>query len=430
MYTMWQMHRLLPAGCDFGDWMKAVIIGAGLGGLLTGAKLAAAGYSVEVFEKLPFTGGRFTNLPYKGFKLSTGALHMIPHGSRGPLAQMLREVGANVNIIDSEPMAVIRKENGEIISFHDFRNELSLKKQVKLGTVLAYSLKFRPDDDISFRDWILKYFDDDFLLRLADSFCGWSLSLQAKDVPAHEMLEIINNMYLYKGSGIPAGGCGAVTDALCEIIKSKGGKIHTHSIVERIIVVNGIAKGVIAKGNTIEADIVISDIGHIGTCSLYECADKKYLDKMKNLKPSKGIKICITSDEPLIGHSGVYFTPYSKRVNGINEVTNADPSLAPPGKHLIMSHQTMISEDTWTEIDIGLRDIERLFSDKKYEVLLIQSYSDGWPVNRASSGSDTGNATPVKNLYIVGDGAKGHGGIEVEGVALGVGNFMKEIGYY
>jgi len=410
--------------------MKAVIIGAGLGGLLTGAKLAGAGYSVEVFERLPFTGGRFTNLPYKGFKLSTGALHMIPHGSRGPLAQMLREVGANVIIIDSEPMAVIRKENGEIISFHDFRNELSLTKQVKLGTVLTYSLKFRPNNDISFRDWVLKYFDDDFLLKLADSFCGWSLSLQAKDVPASEMLEIINNMYLYKGSGVPAGGCSAVTDALREIIESKGGKIYTRSCVEGIIVNKGIAKGVVVKGNQIDADIVISDIGHIATRSLYDCTDKAYLDKIKNLKPSKGIKICFSSDEPLIGHSGVYFTPFAKRINGINEVTNADPSLAPPGKHLIMSHQAMISEDTRTEINLGLLDMRKLFPDKKFEILLIQSYSDGWPVNRASSGSDTGNATPVKNLYIVGDGAKGHGGIEVEGVALGVGNLMKEIGIY
>ena len=157
--------------------VKAVIIGAGLGGLLAGAKLAGAGYSVEIFEKLPFTGGRFTNLPYKGFKLSTGALHMIPHGSRGPLAQMLREVGANVIIIDSNPMAVIRKENGEIIYFHDFKNELSLTKKVKLGTVLAYSLKFKPKSDISFRDWVLKYFDEEFLFKLADSFCGWALSL-------------------------------------------------------------------------------------------------------------------------------------------------------------------------------------------------------------------------------------------------------------
>ena len=47
------MHRLLPPGCHFRGKMKAVIIGAGLGGLLAGAKLAGAGYIVEIYEKLP-----------------------------------------------------------------------------------------------------------------------------------------------------------------------------------------------------------------------------------------------------------------------------------------------------------------------------------------------------------------------------------------
>lgn len=408
--------------------MKAVIIGAGLGGLLAGAKLTKAGYEVEIFERLPFIGGRFTNLPYKGFKLSTGALHMIPHGSRGPLSQMLKEVGVNVRIIDSNPMAVIRKENAEIIAFHDFRNELSLTEQVKLGTVLTYSRKFKPKSDISFRNWVLKYFDDEFLLKLADSFCGWALSLKAKDVPAREMLEIIDNMYLYKGSGIPLGGCSAVTDALSGIIRSNGGRIHTESIVERIIIDNDRATGVIVKGKTIDSGLVISDIGHFETSRLYECMDLEYSDKISNVKPSKGIKICLSSDEPLIGHSGVFFTPYSQRINGINEVTNADPSLAPPGKQLVMSHQALLSDDLEVEINLGLLDIARLFPGKKYDVLLIQSYSNGWPVNRASSGSDNGNRTPVNNLYIVGDGAKGKGGIEVEGVALGVRNAMVEIG--
>ena len=407
--------------------MKAAIIGAGLGGLLTGAKLLDAGYDVEIFERLPFIGGRFANLDYNGFKLSTGALHMIPHGSRGPLAQLLREVGANVNIIDSNPMAVIRKDNGEHIDFHDFRKELSLTKQVKLGTILAYSLRFKPHSDISFRDWVLKFFHDEFLLRLADSFCGWALSLQAKDVPAHEMLEIIDNMYLYKGSGVPEGGCGAVTGALADVIRSKGGNIHTKSSVDKIILENDRATGICSNGKTVDSDIVISDIGHPATAMLYECRDKEYLEKINRVKPSKGVKICLSSDEPLIGHSGVYFTPYAERINGMNEVTNADPSLAPQGKHLVMSHQAVISDDLIEEIKLGLSDLNMLFPDKKYKVLLIQSYSNGWPVNRTSSGSDTGNTTPVRNLYVVGDGAKGKGGIEVEGVALGVRNVMREI---
>ncbi len=407
--------------------MKAVIIGAGLGGLLAGAKLCRQGYVVEVFDRLPFIGGRFANLEYGGFKLSTGALHMIPHGSRGPLAQMLREVGAQVNIIDSNPMAIIRKDDGENIEFNDFRNEISLSKRVKLGTILAYSLRFKPKSDISFRDWVLKYFDDEFLLRLADSFCGWALSLRAGDVPARELLEIVENMYRYKGSGVPQGGCGAVTGALADVIRSCGGKIHTKSCVDKIII-DGRAKGVMVNGKTVEADLVISDIGHQDTARMYECRDEEYLNKINCVIPSKGIKICLCAHEPLIGHSGVYFTPYAERINGINEVTHADPSLAPPGKHLVMSHQAVLSRDLEEEIKIGLSDLKNLFPDKKYEVLMVQSYSGGWPVNRASSGSDTGNLTPVDGLYIVGDGAKGKGGIEVEGVALGVRNVMRELG--
>ncbi|MBU3967833.1 MAG: NAD(P)/FAD-dependent oxidoreductase [Euryarchaeota archaeon] len=408
--------------------MKAIIIGAGLGGLLAGAKLCGAGYEVEIFERLPFIGGRFANIEYRGFKLSTGALHMIPHGSRGPLAQLLREVEAHVNIIDSDPMAIIRKEKGENIEFHDFRKELSLTKRIKLATILAYSLKFKPKSDISFRDWVLKYFDDEFLLRLADSFCGWSLSLRAKDVPAREMLDIIDNMYKYKGSGVPQGGCGAVTGALAEVIRAGGGKIHTSSCVDKIIIDCNRAKGVTLKGRTVDADLVISDIGHQETARMYNCMDNGYLERINTVNPSKGVKICLGADEPLIGHSGVYFTPYAERINGINEVTHADPSLAPPGKHLVMAHQAVLSDNLEEEIKLGLSDLKRFFPDKKYEILLIQSYSGKWPVNRASSGSDTGNTTPIDDLHVVGDGAKGKGGIEVEGVALGVRNLMRELG--
>ena len=82
--------------------MKAIVIGAGLGGLLSAARLSQAGYQVEVFERLPITGGRFTNLNYKGFQLSSGAFHILPHGPSGPLAQLLKEVKADVQIVRSD----------------------------------------------------------------------------------------------------------------------------------------------------------------------------------------------------------------------------------------------------------------------------------------------------------------------------------------
>ena len=82
--------------------MRVVTVGAGLGGLLTSAFLAKAGHEVTVLDKSYFIGGRFTNLNYKGFGLSTGALHMVPHGENGPLAYLLRLLNADVKIVNSD----------------------------------------------------------------------------------------------------------------------------------------------------------------------------------------------------------------------------------------------------------------------------------------------------------------------------------------
>ncbi|MCK4929216.1 MAG: NAD(P)/FAD-dependent oxidoreductase [Methanosarcinales archaeon] len=411
--------------------MKALIVGGGLGGLLTAARLVREGHRVEVFERMPVIGGRFINLDYKGYQLTTGALHMIPHGNKGPLATMLRQVGANVKIIPSSPQAVLRMpDNGGFkdISFYNFSAPLSWPNKLKLSYLTFKSRIIKPKDG-TFKDWFSPFINDPWLVKLADAFCGWALSMRSDEVSASETLAIIENMRRYGGPGVPVGGCSAIIDALEPIILSGAGTIHTNRQVDRILMVDGRAVGVETGGESILGDVVISDIGHPATAQLYDhpATDefREYMTAMESTRPSAGIKICLGADRPLIGHSGVLFTPYAKRVNGINEVTNVDPSLAPQEKHLIMSHQTLQSDDVQSEIELGLKDLEDIFKGKEYEVLMVQTYRDGWPVNRAESGSNVGNTTPIKGLYVVGDGAKGKGGIEVEGVALGVENTMK-----
>jgi len=222
------------------------------------------------------------------------------------------------------------------------------------------------------------------------------------------------------------GGCGAVSEALASVIEARGGKIHLSSRVDSVIVKDGKATGVTVGGERHEADLVISDIGHKLTSRMYDVQsfNPKYAAVLEKVRPSAGIKICLAAEEPLVGHPGVLFTPYTQRVNGMNEVTHIDPSLAPEGMHLTMTHQAVHAPDVQSEIKLGLQDIKRMFPDKKYSVLLVQSYRDDWPVNRIASGFDLGNLTPVKGLYIVGDGAKGKGYIEVEGVAAGVTNLL------
>ncbi|MCL7412385.1 MAG: FAD-dependent oxidoreductase [ANME-2 cluster archaeon] len=410
--------------------MKALIVGGGLGGLLTAARLVRAGHRVEIFERLPVIGGRFINLDYKGYKLTTGALHMIPHGNKGPLATMLRQVGADVDIVPSSPMGVLRiPDNGSIrnISFYDFSGPLSWTNKLKL-TYLTFKSRIIKPTKGSFKDWFSPFINDPWLVKLADAFCGWALSMRSEDVSASETLAIIENMRRYGGPGVPVGGCSAIIDALEQVILSGTGTIHTNRQVDRILMVDGRAVGVETGSEIILGNVVISDIGHQETAKLYDHPTtdefREYMTAMESARPSAGIKISLGADRPLIGHSGVLFTPYAQRVNGINEVTNIDPTLAPEGKHLIMSHQALQSGDIQYEIELGLKDLEEIFKGKEYEVLMVQSYRDGWPVNRAGSGSCTTNTTPIMGLYIVGDGAKGKGGIEVEGVALGVENTL------
>lgn len=51
---------------------KVSVVGAGVAGLATAARLAYNGYDVEVFEKLPNCGGRNNIIEERGFKFDTG----------------------------------------------------------------------------------------------------------------------------------------------------------------------------------------------------------------------------------------------------------------------------------------------------------------------------------------------------------------------
>jgi len=47
---------------------KAIIVGAGVGGTATAARLAHAGLDVEVYEKNEFSGGRCSLIHHDGYR--------------------------------------------------------------------------------------------------------------------------------------------------------------------------------------------------------------------------------------------------------------------------------------------------------------------------------------------------------------------------
>jgi phytoene dehydrogenase-like protein len=427
---------------------KAVIIGSGLGGLLTAAQLSKKGYHVDVYERLALIGGRFTNIEYQGYQMSTGALHMLPHGVNGPLALMLKELGIEVKIVPSVPMSTVRLpknpnetdyKNGFIdIPYFEYKKHLTFKNKIIMAWLtFCYKTRLMNPKNTNFKPWYSKYIQDERLDRCADAFCGWSLSTMSDEVPTQEMFAIFDNIIKYGGPGIVAGGCKTIIDGLLSVIKDNGGTVYPKSEVTEIKIKDEKAIGIVVDDVLIPADLIISDIGHMETwelCTFDGVMNKEdtkaYLDKLNEIKPSAGLKICFSCDERILPHDGVLITPYTRRINGVNEVTNADPNLAPPKKHLAMCHQrTALNrlDQIDEEIELGLEDVKDLFPDKNIEILMIQVHHGRWPVNRAFSGTDSGNKTPIPNMIIVGDGAKGKGGIEIEGITFGVRNALKII---
>uniref|UniRef100_A0A7C4S5L2 FAD-binding protein n=1 Tax=Geoglobus ahangari TaxID=113653 RepID=A0A7C4S5L2_9EURY len=372
------------------------VIGSGLGGLLSAAALSEKGYHVHVYEKLPFIGGRFTSIRYKGFEVSTGALHMIPHGKRGPLGKMLRKLGCDVEIVDSKPEAEIlykgeryrvTKKAFPIKEILFFYKELILSKLGKDKTMEGVG---RSLDEVTY--------------LFLKSFLGWSLSIFPDQIRLSKFYPIYKATLKYGGPGVPVGGCRAVIEELSKIIRANGGEI----IMERVNALKpGDKVGVFGKNKKLY-DYVISDIGHKLTAELLG-------EEYEKIPESRGVKFTIALNKPFIGHSGVLFT-LGMSIAGMNEVTNVDENLGK--KPMLQIHQPL-RDGTKDEILRGLKEIKELLKGYQYEIIAIQSYKDDWPVNRVMAGMDRGNKTRYKNIFVVGDGAKGDD-IEVDGVALGV----------
>lgn len=409
--------------------MRIGIIGAGIGGLLAGVSLIKKGHDVTIFEKLSYFGGRFTNFERKGFQLSTGALHMVPHGEKGPLGTMLKALDIGVDIVHPKPEGYFRIDGKDYL-FGELPDLFSVKEKVKIASATAL-LKFGSGGDEPYGGWVKKRIDNKLVMEITESFCGWSLSIYSSEITAGEMIAITNNIAKLRGPGVPMGGCMGVSGALVREFENNGGVIHYKTPVNGIKIQDGQAKGIKTKED-FKFDAVVSDIGPKETIKLCDTKifDESYIEEISKIKEACGIKMSIACKKPMLGHSGILFTPQAQRIDGVNEVTNADPSLAPEGMHLMMTHQRLDpSKDTKSEKELGLKDLRTIFPDfdKHCDVLLVQTFKNRWPVNRARSGESVSPFSSAKGLYFVGDAIKPRGWIETEGVAAGVKMAVDEI---
>ena len=109
---------------------RAIVIGAGFGGLAAAMRLGAKGYNVVVFDKMNSLGGRGASINLKGYRFDLGpTIVTLPNMFRSLWNYCGRDFDKDVELKSLDPFYKIKfPDNSEFSASND---TYQMKKQVK-----------------------------------------------------------------------------------------------------------------------------------------------------------------------------------------------------------------------------------------------------------------------------------------------------------
>jgi len=272
---------------------KVLIVGAGIAGLTAGIYARQSGFDVTIFESHTIPGGASTSWRRKGFYFE-GGLHWLTGSSpKSQLYKLWREVGAlddSVSIYNRDPF-FLYEENG--ISANLYRDVEQLRKHFlaiapedkKAINQLCRDVKKLSHVQMPVTDLpkLKVRYPSKFPLSLLfgmlpalsrmqyyQKLSATDLSEQFKNPQIRNLLKtMIGEEYSASGvlftiatlasgdGGYPTGGSLAMAGRMAKHFESLGGKICYQTKVEKVVVEQGVATGVVVGGETISADAVI-----------------------------------------------------------------------------------------------------------------------------------------------------------------------------
>ncbi|HEV2238904.1 MAG TPA: FAD-dependent oxidoreductase [Ktedonobacterales bacterium] len=435
--------------CDY----DVIVIGAGLGGLLTAAQFLRRGQRVVVVERLAHPGGRFTAKTFQGAQVSTGAVHMLPFGSNGELAGMLRRLEVPHRVHDSEVFASFHVRGRQYVcrSLFQLLAVLGPRQFAELGRLGAEMYLRRPapaERGLAYADWLARRISrarSPEVWAFFERICHFALSVDMGAVSYPEVVETSKNMFRYGAPGVVDGGCAAVTGELERRVLAGGGALRMRQDVVRVLSADGRATGIEVRDKAtgaltrLSAPLIVSNIGPEATRRLIAGETTAAASAPDGVagpeagtapRVASGLKVHLLSDHSIIPHRGIMYCLDTERIAGIVQPSNSDRRLAPPGQHLLITHQLMRGDDVNAEREAARADLRRLFGDDfgtRVRILTMSQYRGEWPVNRIAQGEDVAPVTDLAGLYLVGDAVKPSGYLMVEGVAQSVNALLDEV---
>jgi phytoene desaturase len=277
--------------------VRAVVVGAGVGGLAAAIELAHAGHRVTVLEQMPFAGGKCAEVRRGPFRWDAGpSLLTMPHVFRRLFADTGAPLESELELLRVEPVTRYRFADGSSVELSaDLPRAFDALEAWSPGAgagwtrflgicagMWAASERFLggpppwpprrpapgepvpdPRDALRVRPWqtltgLARGCTSDRRLQMVIERFATYAGADPRRAPA--ALAVAGYVEHAFGAWHPRGGMARLVDALARRLEALGGELRTSTRVEEIVVRDGRAAGVATSAGFLEADAVVADV--------------------------------------------------------------------------------------------------------------------------------------------------------------------------
>lgn len=369
------------------DEKKVLIIGGGIAGLCAGVYLRKNGFETEILEMHTAAGGLATAWTRKGYTFENCIHWLVGSKPGGDMNATWKEVFDidKVSFVEGEVYQVVEMDGRRLAIYRNVdRMEQELLRHApedaavikKFAGIIRKLARFRmPGGDTFFARLgsylkALPYFPmlgkfgkltmADFAKKFKNPFLKEFFGAGLGEL-SFIAIPFMLAWMTQDNAGYPVGGTPKLIGLIVDRYASLGGKIRFGAKVEKIVVENGRAAGVIlAGGERLDADIVVSAAD--GHATLFDMLEGKYTsDKFKNVYETykrfpSYVQVSLGVAADLKDEPGFYYAvldrdivldPETKTKSFSVRIFNFDPTFAPPGKTAVVVFFTTENDGYW-----------------------------------------------------------------------------------
>jgi len=321
----------------------ALVIGAGIGGIATAARLAKNGYSVTVLEKNEQAGGRCNQIIRDGHRFDIGpTLFLMPEVWEETFAALGEKLSCHLDLRRIDPTYKVRFADGLQLELTSNIGEMQIQLDKVEKTAFTGFLNYIAEGSKHYKVSLEKFvgrnfynifdyfsltnlplifqlkalnkhyanvsrFFKDERLKAAFTFQNMYLGLSPYDAPA--TYSLLQYTELAEGVWYPIGGMYAGIQALVKVAEKLGVKFIYNAPVNKLLVDGSRIDGaVLEDGRTFTADIYVgnADLPYIYDQFLPDRAEAKKLDEKLYTCSSIMFYWGVDKQYPQIAHHNVF----------------------------------------------------------------------------------------------------------------------------